>query len=211
MADREVCFVPATSAARRSIRRHSQEWKANSASLIQPCVAKYVKGRRQLRLRQEGSPLHLLIVALVLWSCFSRRSQVERWHISHSIRLPRCPIPYDCCRPCYRFRLLLTVPGCLCDAPLRSLLLPGPSGNSHLHHLLNLKPFPHHPSSSSPQCPEGDLLCARHRYIFLFTVLLKAGGDIFHALIMGAYLYIPVYVFYLAMASGLILGIRSND
>lgn len=61
MADREVCIVPATSAAHRSIRRHFREWKANSASLIQPCVANYVKGRRQLRLRQEGSPLHLLI------------------------------------------------------------------------------------------------------------------------------------------------------
>lgn len=45
----------------------------------------------------------------------------------------------------------------------------------------------------------------------LVTVLLKASGDIFHALIMRAYLYIPVYVPYLAMASGLILGIRSND
>lgn len=103
MEDREVCIVPATSAARRIIRRHFREWKANSAS------------------------------------------------------------------------------------------------------------FPHHPSSSSPQCPEGDLLCARHRYIFLVTVLLKAGGDIFHALIMGAYLYIPVYVPYLAMASGLILGTRDKD
>lgn len=150
------------------------------------------------------------------WHLFSGAASAEgrRWKdgtSSHSIRLPRCPIPYDCCRPCYRFRLLLTVPGCLYDAPLRSLLLPGPSGNSHLHHILHLKPFPHHPSSSSPQCPEGDLFCARHRYIFLVTVLLKAGGDIFHALIMGAYLYIPAYVPYLAMASVLILGTRSKD
>ncbi len=74
MADREVCIVPATSAARRSIRRHFREWKADSASLIQPCAAKYVKGRRQLRLRQEGSLLHLLIaMARVLWELLQQK------------------------------------------------------------------------------------------------------------------------------------------
>ena len=166
MTDREVCIVPATSAATRSIRRHFRECKAVSVSLIQPCAAKYVKWRRQLRLRQEGSLLHLLI-ANGTCSLGAASAEGRRWKdgtSSQSIRLPRCPIPYDCCRFCYRFRLLLAVPGCLCDAPLRSLLLPGPSGSSHLHHILHLKPYPHHPSSSSsPHCPEGNLLCARHR------------------------------------------------
>lgn len=62
----------------------------------------------------------------------------------------------------------------------------------------------------SPQCPEDDFSVLGIVCIFLVTVLLKAGGDIFHALIMGAYIYIPVYVPYLAMASGLIPGTRSK-
>lgn len=105
MTDREVCIVPATSAATRSIRRHFRECKAVSVSLIQPCAAKCVKGRRQLRLRQEGSLLHLLI-ANGTCSLGAASAEGRRWKdgtSSQSIRLPRCPIPCDCCRFCYRF------------------------------------------------------------------------------------------------------------
>lgn len=46
-------------------------------------------------------------------------------------------------------------------------------------------------------------------YFFLIAVLLHAGGDIFHSLIMAAYSYYPLFVPYLAIASGLVLGTRS--
>lgn len=105
---------------------------------------------------------------------------------SQSIRLPRCPIPYGCCRLCYRFRLLLAVPGCLCDALLRSLLLPGPSGSNISITFFISSHFRiiHLPAAAlivlKAICSVLGIVC-----IFLVTVLLKAGGDIFHAFIMG--------------------------
>lgn len=165
----------------------------------------------QIKAGRQAAPSIDRKLHLFSGSCFSRRSQVERWHVQPEHSTSAMSYPLRLLSPLLSLRLLLAVPGCLCDALLRSLLLPGPSGSSHLHHILHINPFPHHPSSSTALsvlktiCSVLGIVC-----IFLFTVLLKAGGDIFHALIMGAYIYIPVYVPYLAMASGLIPGTRSK-
>ena len=197
MTDREVCIVPATSAATRSIRRHFRECKAVSVSLIQPCAAKYVKGRRQLRLRQEGRLLHLLIaMARVLWELLQQKAAGGKMArparafdfrdvLSLTIAVASAiafacfwqyqdayaTLPYAlfCClvRPAAAISITFFI-----SSHIRIIHLPAAA-------LIVLKAI----------CSVLGIVC-----IFLVTVLLKAGGDIFHALTMGAYIYIPVYV-----------------
>lgn len=215
MADREVCIVPATSAAPRSIRRHFRECKADSVSLIQPCAAKYVKGRRQLRLRQEGSLLHLLIaMALVLWELLQQK--VAGGEMAHPARAfdfrdvlsltiaVASAIAFACF---WQYRdAYATLPYALFCCLVRPAAAISITFfiSSHFRII-------HLPAAAALSVLKAICSVLGIVYIFLVTVLLKAGGDIFHALIMGAYIYIPAYVPYLAMASGLILGTRSKD